>query len=131
MDNFRRFSTEQEAFWAGDFGDSYASRNDGPSLEASNRWLFARALQSAGPIDSALELGANIGANLKALASLYPDLTCDAVEINESAVGRLIDEFGEQHVRMQSLLDFDERPKTWDLVICKGVLIHVAPDKFD
>lgn len=129
MDSFRTFSTEQEKFWAGEFGDSYASRNHGPSLIASNRWLFARALQAAGPIESVLELGANIGVNLQALASLYPGLVCDAVEINESAVARLIDEFGEQHVRMGSLLDFDARPKTWDLVLCKGVLIHVAPNR--
>lgn len=125
----RSYPSDQEDFWAGDFGDSYASRNDGPDLEASNRWLFARALAAAGPITSVLELGANIGMNLKALASLYPGLSCDAVEINESAVRQLREVIGREHVYMGSLLQFDARPRVWDLVVCKGVLIHIAPEK--
>jgi pseudaminic acid biosynthesis-associated methylase len=129
MEVGRQYATEQEAFWAGEFGDSYAARNGGPRLEASNRWLFARALQSVGPIQSVLELGANIGANLRALRSLYPDLICDAVEINESAVQRLREQLGHQRVHFGTLLDFDGRPAVWDLVLCKGVLIHVAPSQ--
>ncbi len=131
MDGNRSYSTEQEVFWAGDFGDLYASRNDGASLEASNRWFFSRALMAGGPIKSVLELGANVGMNLRALASLYPDIACDAVEINESAAARLRVEFGEDHVHVGSLLEFDGRPKSWDLVLCKGILIHVAPDNLN
>jgi pseudaminic acid biosynthesis-associated methylase len=123
----RVYSTEQEAFWAGSFGDSYLTRNRGPHREAANRWLFSRALQSVGPLNSVLELGANIGANLSALRSLYPDLTCEAVEINVSAVNELRTQLDEQRVHLGSLLDFDGRPRMWDLVLCKGVLIHISP----
>jgi len=66
--------------------------------------------------------------NLRALSSLYPNLTRDAVEINESAAARLREELGDDHVHVASLLEFDGRPRVWDLVVCKGVLIHVAPD---
>lgn len=123
----RSHLTDQEAFWSGEFGDSYASRNIGPSLEASNTWLFAHALRTAGPVSSVLELGANVGMNLRALRSLYPSLECDGVEINESAAKQLRDEIGEGRVHLSSILDFDARPRVWDLVLCKGVLIHIAP----
>lgn len=38
------FPTQQETFWAGEFGDDYAERNRGPRLVANNLALFARAL---------------------------------------------------------------------------------------
>ena len=124
-----RFSTDQEQFWAGEFGDAYAQRNTGPYLEASNRWLFAQALRTAGSVGSVLELGANVGMNIKAIRSLYPDAVCDAVEINESAAMSLRVNIGEEHVHLDSILTFDARPKVWDLVLCKGVLIHIAPEE--
>lgn len=124
-----RFFTNQENFWAGEFGDSYGSRNSGPLLEASNRWFFAQALRRAGPISSVLELGANVGLNIRAIEALYPDAVCDAVEINESAATSLRTHLGEERVYHDSLLTFDERPKIWDLVLCKGILIHVAPEE--
>lgn len=128
MNDVSSFATEQEAFWAGEFGDQYASRNEGHSLRASNRWLFARALANAGPIRSVLELGANIGENLKALRSLYPTLEPYGVEINASAAQVLVAEFGADRVHRGSFLEFTATSKRWDLVLCKGVLIHVAPD---
>ena len=42
------FKTQQEEFWAGDFGTDYVSRNQGPQLLASNLNFFARALRQAG-----------------------------------------------------------------------------------
>ncbi len=127
MTGANSYSTAQENFWAGRFGDEYTERNGGAALEASNRWLFAAALKAAGPINSVLELGANVGTNLLAIKSLFPDVTCDAVEINSSAAGLLRQRLGEDHVHVTSLLDFHGAPSTWDLVLCKGVLIHVAP----
>ena len=44
-----RFRTEQEAFWAGDFGADYIGRNEGDRLLASNLDFFARALRGAWP----------------------------------------------------------------------------------
>lgn len=57
----------QEKFWAGEFGDRYVERNDGPALVASNIALFSRILQRTHQINSVRELGANIGLNLVAL----------------------------------------------------------------
>ena len=38
--------TEQEIFWAGDFGSDYINRNKGDEAVASNIALFSRALRS-------------------------------------------------------------------------------------
>ena len=41
------FKTEQEAFWAGDFGNSYIERNQGDALLASNIDFFSKSLKCA------------------------------------------------------------------------------------
>ena len=66
------FKTEQEAFWAGDFGTEYIQRNQGDALLASNLDFFAKALRQARGVQSCIEFGANIGMNLKALKLLHP-----------------------------------------------------------
>ena len=38
------FKTEQEAFWAGDFGTEYIQRNQGDALLASNLDFFCQGL---------------------------------------------------------------------------------------
>lgn len=40
----QRFTTDQEGFWAGSFGDEYIARNKGDQLLASNLNFFSRAL---------------------------------------------------------------------------------------
>jgi len=41
------FKTEQEEFWAGEFGDTYISRNSGRELLASNLNFFSGILKKA------------------------------------------------------------------------------------
>ena len=67
------YNTEQEKFWANEFGTEYIERNQGEQLLASNLNFFSKALQQAGRIESCIEFGANIGMNLKALQ--LPELT--------------------------------------------------------
>lgn len=120
------FSTPQEQFWAGQFGDDYTDRNTGARWVASNLALFGRILTVTAGIRSVLELGANRGLNLIALHELLPDARLAAVEINAKAVEALR-QFSWLEVMHSSLLDF--RPKTSsDFVLVKGVLIHLNPD---
>lgn len=42
-----KFTTEQEAFWAGEFGNAYMERNRGEALLASNLNFYSRALRGA------------------------------------------------------------------------------------
>jgi spore coat polysaccharide biosynthesis protein SpsF len=120
--------TPQEVFWAGQFGTEYTERNAGEALLASNVRFFARALAAAGPVSSCLELGANRGMNLSALRVLYPQMTMQAVEINPEAARQLGELIGPANVYAGSLFDFHPSA-AFDLVLIKGVLIHLHPDR--
>ncbi len=126
MDN-GKFRSAQEAFWAGDFGDSYISRNTSQQLLASNLSYFSRALRPAPRIASCIEFGANVGMNLKALQQLYPSCAFRGVEINGKAATLLGEVIGPENVFCGSILDYAiEEPA--DLSFTKGVLIHIDPD---
>ncbi len=123
----QHFKTDQEAFWAGQFGSDYIARNSSADLIGRNLALFTRVLARCGRLDSLIEFGANVGMNLRALRSLLPLARLDAIEINENAVRELRAWGGAGDVFHGSVLDF--RPdRTWDAVLIKGVLIHINPD---
>jgi pseudaminic acid biosynthesis-associated methylase len=121
------FKTEQEAFWAGDFGTEYIGRNQGDTLLASNLDFFAKSLRMAHGVGSCLEVGANIGMNLKALRLLHPSIEAHGVEINADAAAQLREVVGDECVHETSILDFSS-DREWDLALIKGVLIHMNPD---
>ena len=124
------FQTPQEQFWASSFGDEYSKRNTGEQIVASNTALFAKILSRAGSISSVIEFGANIGLNLQALKKLLPDASMAAVEINEYALAQISKLPGVKEIYGESLLRFSYG-KTYDLVLIKGVLIHVGPEALD
>lgn len=121
------FKTDQENFWAGDFGSEYIRRNQGEALLASNLAFFVNALKAARGVKSVIEFGANIGMNLKALKLLYPTQEQYGIEINADAARQLAHVLPPAHIYATSILDF-EPELTWDLVLIKGVLIHINPD---
>ena len=124
------FKTEQEEFWAGNFGDDYIDRNEGEKLLASNLEFFSKSLKCANNANSCIEFGANIGMNLKALKLLYPEQDQFGIEINAEAANQLKSIIPEQNVTVGSIFDFSPN-QTWDLVLIKGVLIHINPDELD
>jgi pseudaminic acid biosynthesis-associated methylase len=121
------FKTEQEAFWAGEFGNEYIQRNQGDALVAANLGLFAKALSMTRGVQSCIEFGANIGLNLKALKLLFPAQEQYAVEINANAASELTRVIPPSNLYRTSILDFNSE-RTWDLVLIKGVLIHINPE---
>lgn len=121
------YNTEQEKFWANEFGTEYIERNKGEQLLASNLNLFSKALHQAGSIDSCIEFGANIGMNLKALKLLYPSITLNAIEINENAANILADFIGKENVYNGSIFEYKIESKV-QLSLIKGVLIHINPN---
>ena len=129
MNNGKKlFETEQEEFWAGAFGEEYIQRNQGDELLASNLNFFSKALLRARDLSSCIEFGANIGMNLKALKLLYPKQEQHAVEINKEAAQQLVEVIPEKNIKNMSILQF-EPELTLDLVLIKGVLIHINPDE--
>ncbi|MGZ5199577.1 MAG: pseudaminic acid biosynthesis-associated methylase [Telluria sp.] len=121
------YRTEQESFWAGQFGDEYAERNRGEGLLASNLALFSRVLERCADVRSVLEFGANIGMNLAALRLLVPGVALSAIEINHRALAAL-ERQGGVRLYSQSILDFQPDFQR-DLVLIKGVLIHINPEQ--
>lgn len=124
------FKTNQEHFWAGEFGEQYIDRNQGEKLLASNLNFFTKALKGARNIRSVIEFGANIGMNLKALKLLYPGLDLKGIELNETASKLLGKEIGEGNTFFGSIFDYRSDSK-FQLSLIKGVLIHINPEMLD
>lgn len=121
------YKTEQESFWAGEFGTEYIQRNNDSEFIASNLALFSKALRGVHGIDSCMEFGANIGLNLRALQLLFPGHEQHAIEINQQAAAALETIMARENIHVGSILDFAPT-RAWDLVLIKGVLIHINPE---
>jgi spore coat polysaccharide biosynthesis protein SpsF len=122
-----KFNSPQEEFWAKEFGDSYILRNQSAKLLASNAFLFADIFSSIDAIpETFLEIGANIGMNVRAIQTLSPEAQFTGIEINKEAC-KILAETG-CHVVESSIIDAQITSK-FDFVFSKGVLIHLAPDQ--
>lgn len=121
------YQSEQEQFWAGEFGDEYIRRNESEAALGSNISLFVTALRRAHHITSCIEYGANIGLNLRALKTLYPDQEQYAIEINETAARTLAKTIPETHIFRMSVLEYTPQ-RAFSLALCKGILIHIHPN---
>lgn len=122
-----KFATEQETFWAGQFGNDYVDRNLDNKVIAFRTALFAKILAGTSGVTSALELGANVGLNLFAIRNLLPACSFTAVEINEKA-SELLGEIPDTEVRKGSILEFTpSQLGLHDLTFVSGVLIHIEP----
>ncbi|MDX2176078.1 MAG: pseudaminic acid biosynthesis-associated methylase [Candidatus Sumerlaeia bacterium] len=117
--------SDAERFWAGEFGAGYRERNTGAALVAARCALFSKVLGSCAPIHSAIELGANIGNNLKALRILLPHAELTGVEINAESA-RLLAAIPTINAVNASLLGF-RLGSPADLSFTAGVLIHIPP----
>lgn len=122
------YKTEQETFWASDFGDAYIDRNSDPRSIAHRTARFARILSRTNSVSHVLELGANIGHNLLAIKNLIPNCKLGAVEINEKAAESL-ERIPRTKVFKGSILDFTPAELgQYNLTFTAGVLIHINPD---
>lgn len=122
------YQTEEEKFWSGEFGGEYIKRNCDSKLIIQNYHFFSRALSKAVDIRTCLEFGANIGLNIKALMKLFPECNFSALELNERAV-RTLNEINNVKVIHESVLEFNPNNIRYDLVLSKGLLIHINPKK--
>jgi spore coat polysaccharide biosynthesis protein SpsF len=127
MTTEKSYKTDQEAFWAGEFGAEYIERNVSDRIVAGNLALFADILRRTWGIGSIIEFGANRGMNLQALHQLLPTASLAAVEINPKAA-EILRTLGYVDVRHQSILEYIAAD-THDLAFIKGVLIHINPDE--
>ena len=119
--------TEQEKFWASDFGDEYLERNKIEDSLPAKISLFSDIIKNLPPIKSFIEFGPNIGANLLALKHLIPSANLNAVEINKKAIDILKNLKICNNIWHSSILKFNMKHIA-DLSFTSGVLIHLNPD---
>lgn len=124
--------TPQLDAWRGAFGDDYTDRlaPTEDRVRAATRW-WARILQplAAAMPGSILEVGANVGINLRALGRLT-GAELHAVEPNGRARARLVGDgvvISERvHDGTAGAIPLPDRAV--DMAFTSGVLIHVAPE---
>ena len=121
------YKTEQESFWAGEFGNNYILRNKEKEILASNINLFSNVIKRTTDVNSVIEFGANIGLNLLAIKNILPNVDISGVEINQEAFKDLIKICGKKNTYLDSILNFKVDYKR-DLSLTKGVLIYINPD---
>jgi pseudaminic acid biosynthesis-associated methylase len=112
-----------EALWAGEFGDQYVERNADAGAIRGPFW--AEILRLTSPL-SALEVGCNVGANLRWLAD--GDRHVVGVDVNRGALAIL-----EREVTGATGVEAPARSRPFadnefDLTFTMGVLIH-QPDE--
>lgn len=124
--------TEQVQFWRGEFGDAYIERNAATADDLRARvalWAPVMACMATAAPRRILEVGANIGGNLRALRTLT-DAEFLAVEPNAKARQKLVDDgvVSAANVRdgFASAIDFPDGAA--ELAFTCGVLIHIHPD---
>jgi pseudaminic acid biosynthesis-associated methylase len=118
---------DTQEFWKGDFGNEYTERNVG--LEENNYHMFNKIFNAKfkfdNHINSIIEYGSGSGMNIKALKRIFPDAEFTAVEINEKACEEL-DKIDNILIIEDSVINGDNG--SYDLVISKGLLIHIHPN---
>ncbi len=135
MSRKRAPSSRQLDAWRGDFGDSYLGRNEADEAMISARVaMWTRILRPLAddPPQSILEIGANIGLNLRALAGLTTARLI-ALEPNSCARQRLVDDgvVSPDHAHDGSADHIPLDDGAVDMAFTSGVLIHIAPQDLD
>jgi pseudaminic acid biosynthesis-associated methylase len=124
--------TAQLNQWQGEFGDNYTDRNvSSADVLQARKALWQEIIGHCRPETpgSIVEIGSNIGTNLRALAQLVP-ATLYALEPNARARGQLV---ADGVVPAERTLDgvasaIPLPDGACDLAFTSGVLIHIHPD---
>jgi pseudaminic acid biosynthesis-associated methylase len=114
-----------EQLWAGEFGDAYVERN---RAAGQRRLEFWREVVDRHGVDSALEIGCNIGGNLLPLAELIGAERLAGVDVNERALEILAEGAPSIDARRAAGAELPFPDRSFDLVFTMGVLIH-QPDE--
>jgi len=129
------YTTKQQDFWSGRFGKGYNNRNTftvkgfdgfykktwGITRTAMNK-RFLRGLK----INNILEVGANIGLQLRQLQALGFDHLY-GIEIQRDAIERAKHLTKDINIVEGSSFDLPFKSNLFDLVFTSGVLIHIHP----
>ncbi len=120
----QREATRLESLWAGEFGDAYLERNRDAG---ATRGPFWNAVLDEFAPRTVLEVGCNVGANIRWLATRLHHADIYGVDINTNALAELRQKLPEVNVVWSAARDLPFRDRRFDLVFTMGVLIH-QPD---
>jgi len=113
-----------EQLWGGEFGNDYIDRN----LDAyEHREPFWRSILAMTGARSVLEVGCNVGGNLRWLAKELPAGSVYGVDINRKALTQLHRSLPEVDGLWSPARSLPFRDSRFELVFTMGVLIH-QPD---
>jgi len=110
-----------EHLWGGEFGDAYNERNKNAY---ERRGRFWQPLLAELPIRTVLEVGCNVGGNLR---WMHPQLAWQniyGIDINLDALRRLHEQYPAINALHALAQDLPFRDEFFDLVFTTGVLIH-------
>ncbi len=110
-----------EALWEGEFGNAYVDRNRGAG---DNRAQFWRALLDKYPARRVLEVGCNLGGNLRWITEKVPPQEVYGVDINLKALALLHEQLPHVNGLYSPARELPFRDRWFDLVFTMGVLIH-------
>jgi pseudaminic acid biosynthesis-associated methylase len=117
-----------EALWAGEFGDSYVERNAGAARGRDGFWR--ERLERLRP-SSVLEVGCNVGGNLRWVAETVGAKNTAGIDVNERALATLRETLPGVDARLASARELPFPDASFDLVFTMGVLIHQPPESLD
>lgn len=111
-----------EQLWSGAFGDDYVDRNRAAGDARQTFWSeLADALPAA---QTVLEVGCNVGANLRWWAQLRRPQEVYGIDINAKALSELRQTLPNVNALWSPARELPFRDRWFDLVFTMGVLIH-------
>ena len=114
-----------ERLWEGEFGDAYVERNRSAWEKRAPFWqdVMTRYKPS-----SVLEVGCNVGPNLRWIAAHLPAQHVYGVDINRGALEELRRNLPGVNAIWSPARELPFRDRWFDLVFTMGVLIHQPSD---
>ena len=114
-------SNRLESLWSGTFGDDYTERN---RLAGEGRDTFWNDLLGRLAAPTILEVGCNLGANLRWLTRFPDKPAVYGIDINRGALARARHEHPRAHTLCSAARRLPFPDSSFSLVFTAGVLIH-------
>ena len=120
--------TRLEDLWAGGFGDDYVKRNS--AAGRGRREFRAERLERLAP-RNVLEVGCNVGGNLRWIAEALGAEQVAGIDVNERALELLREQLPGVDARVARARELPFEDDSFDLVFTIGVLIHQPGDQLE
>ena len=114
-----------EELWAGEHGDEYVDRNFDAYSKRGPWWHKMIAQTTPTRV---LEVGCNVGGNLRYIAKEAPDAQIYGIDINRKALGIVKDIVPDGNFMLEHASDLPFKDGWFDFAFTMGVLIH-QPDE--